>query len=168
MSFRLPLLMNGIERYNGNFDLICNHLGTNAYIKLLEWPGAAAFNTAPRQVWRRAAVTYTRSAATTVTATGANTAIAANTATLVANITSVSSVRATHITTTGKGHVKSSGIASSSAGGGVEEMLTAGWVRQGGNVTQLVVANAGHMAPGDAPEACYDMLQRFITGTPFA
>ena len=46
--------------------------------------------------------------------------------------------------------------------------ITAGWVRAGGNLTQLVVANAGRMAPADAPEACYDMLQRFLTDAPFA
>ena len=39
----------------------------------------------------------------------------------------------------------------------------AGWSREGGNLTQLVIANAGHMAPADAPLACLDMLRRFLT-----
>ena len=42
------------------------------------------------------------------------------------------------------------------------KLSTAGWFRSGGNLTQLVVANAGHMAPADQPEAVFDMLQKFL------
>ncbi|KAJ2259636.1 hypothetical protein EV176_006859, partial [Coemansia sp. RSA 451] len=37
----------------------------------------------------------------------------------------------------------------------------AGFVRSGGNLTHRVILNAGHMAPGDQPEACQDMVDRF-------
>ncbi|KAJ1734747.1 hypothetical protein LPJ61_000916 [Coemansia biformis] len=38
----------------------------------------------------------------------------------------------------------------------------AGFVRAGGNLTHCVILNAGHMAPGDQPEACQDMVDRFV------
>ncbi|KAJ2588577.1 hypothetical protein IWW49_002912 [Coemansia sp. RSA 1797] len=38
----------------------------------------------------------------------------------------------------------------------------AGFVRSGGNLTHRVILNAGHMAPGDQPEACQDMVDRFV------
>merc|ERR1711865_190170 len=92
------LLARGIHImvYNGNMDLICNHLGTDAYVrKSLTWAGKAQFLAAPRQVWK------------------------------VAN-------------------------------------SMAGWSRSAANFTQIVVANAGHMAPGDSPAACFDMVGRFV------
>ncbi|KAJ2822315.1 hypothetical protein IWW50_004265 [Coemansia erecta] len=38
----------------------------------------------------------------------------------------------------------------------------AGYVRSGGNLTHRVILNAGHMAPGDQPMACQDMVDRFV------
>ncbi|KAJ2713928.1 hypothetical protein H4R19_002003 [Coemansia spiralis] len=37
-----------------------------------------------------------------------------------------------------------------------------GYVRAGGNLTHRVILNAGHMAPGDQPEACQEMVDRFV------
>ncbi|KAJ2794211.1 hypothetical protein H4R20_006300 [Coemansia guatemalensis] len=37
-----------------------------------------------------------------------------------------------------------------------------GYARRGGRLTHRVVLNAGHMAPGDQPEACQDMVDRFV------
>ncbi len=93
----------------GNFDLICNHVGTTAYLQALEWPGAAAFRASSRRVWARAHA-------------------------------------ALH-------------------DGRPFELY--GWARSAGNLTQLVVANAGHMAPADSPDACLDMLTRFLSDVPF-
>ncbi|KAJ2329545.1 hypothetical protein IWW51_000544 [Coemansia sp. RSA 2702] len=36
-----------------------------------------------------------------------------------------------------------------------------GYDRSGGNLTHRVILNAGHMAPGDQPKACQDMVDRF-------
>ena len=36
-----------------------------------------------------------------------------------------------------------------------------------GNVTYAVVRGAGHMVPGDQPTRAYDLITRFIGGTPF-
>ncbi|KAJ1801560.1 hypothetical protein LPJ59_000181 [Coemansia sp. RSA 2399] len=38
----------------------------------------------------------------------------------------------------------------------------AGYERSGGLLTHRVILDAGHMAPGDQPEACLDMLSRFL------
>eukprot|EP00930_Biecheleria_cincta_P060289 TRINITY_DN45967_c0_g1_i1.p2 TRINITY_DN45967_c0_g1~~TRINITY_DN45967_c0_g1_i1.p2 ORF type:complete len:107 (-),score=16.82 TRINITY_DN45967_c0_g1_i1:13-291(-) len=79
-------------------DLICNHLGTDAYVRdALHWVGKAAFMAAPRQVWK---------------------------------------------------------VGSSMAG----------WSKSASNFTQIVVADAGHMAPSDSPAACLDMMKRFVGG----
>ena len=43
----------------------------------------------------------------------------------------------------------------------------AGYVRQTGNFVQVVIRDAGHMVPTDQPERAYDMISRFIEGTPF-
>ena len=32
---------------------------------------------------------------------------------------------------------------------------------------QVIVRAAGHIVPGDQPERAYDMIQRFIKGTPY-
>ncbi|KAJ2672766.1 hypothetical protein IWW42_002720 [Coemansia sp. RSA 1085] len=39
-----------------------------------------------------------------------------------------------------------------------------GYVRSGGNLTHWVILNAGHMAPGDQPEACLNMVESFVAG----
>ena len=76
--------------------MICNHVGTDSFLRALAWDGREDFLAAPRRVWR-------------------------------------------------------------ARGGGM-----AGWARSARNLTQLVVANAGHMAPADAPLACMDMLERLL------
>jgi hypothetical protein len=37
-----------------------------------------------------------------------------------------------------------------------------GFVQEGGNLTYLVVTNAGHMVPLDVPEVAFDMITRFV------
>lgn len=37
--------------YNGQFDLICNHLGTQELLRTMEWPHQAEFNAAERTYW---------------------------------------------------------------------------------------------------------------------
>ncbi|KAM7313799.1 hypothetical protein ISCGN_003591 [Ixodes scapularis] len=43
----------------------------------------------------------------------------------------------------------------------------AGYVRQAGNFTEVLVRNAGHILPYDQPDAAMDMISRFIDGTSF-
>jgi vitellogenic carboxypeptidase-like protein len=43
----------------------------------------------------------------------------------------------------------------------------AGYVRQVGKFSQVVVRGAGHMVPGDQPERALDMLDRFVSGVGF-
>jgi len=43
----------------------------------------------------------------------------------------------------------------------------AGYVRQAGHLTQVVVRGAGHMVPGDQPERALDMIERFVYGHSF-
>lgn len=44
----------------------------------------------------------------------------------------------------------------------------AGYVKEVGNIVDVLVRNAGHMAPADQPKWCYDMLMRFTHGKGFA
>ncbi|KAJ1895296.1 hypothetical protein LPJ66_004679 [Kickxella alabastrina] len=37
-----------------------------------------------------------------------------------------------------------------------------GYTRSGGNLSHWVILNAGHMSPGDQPEACLDMARRIV------
>ncbi|KAJ2158545.1 hypothetical protein GGF46_003695 [Coemansia sp. RSA 552] len=37
-----------------------------------------------------------------------------------------------------------------------------GYTRSGGNLTHRIILSAGHLAPGDQPEACQDMVDRFV------
>ncbi|CAN7997625.1 unnamed protein product, partial [Ixodes pacificus] len=43
----------------------------------------------------------------------------------------------------------------------------AGYVRQVGNFTEVLVRNAGHLLPFDQPEVALDMITKFIEGRPF-
>jgi len=43
----------------------------------------------------------------------------------------------------------------------------AGYVREVGEFRQVVVLAAGHMVPLDQPKSAYDMIHRFVRGTPF-
>ena len=83
--------------YNGNFDLICNALGTSNYL-MKQWPALLEVN---RTVWRSATTN-----------------------------------------------------------------ITAGWKLQHPNLalTQVVVANAGHLAPKDQPENMRELALNFVTG----
>ncbi|ERL95598.1 venom serine carboxypeptidase-like [Dendroctonus ponderosae] len=38
----------------------------------------------------------------------------------------------------------------------------AGYVKQAGNLTEVLVRNAGHMVPADQPQWAYDLLYRFV------
>lgn len=44
----------------------------------------------------------------------------------------------------------------------------AGYAREVGKFTHVVVRGAGHMVPGDQPARAYDMIERFIQGRSFA
>ncbi|KAF2070476.1 hypothetical protein CYY_008201 [Polysphondylium violaceum] len=37
--------------YNGQFDLICNHVGTTEYLDVLEWSGAEEWKNSSRYIW---------------------------------------------------------------------------------------------------------------------
>ena len=43
----------------------------------------------------------------------------------------------------------------------------AGYVRQGGGLTYVVIRGAGHLVPQDQPKRAFDMITRFIEGEPF-
>ncbi|RHY35703.1 hypothetical protein DYB26_008074 [Aphanomyces astaci] len=45
--------------------------------------------------------------------------------------------------------------------------VPAGFVQSGGNLTSIVVRDAGHLVPYDAPEAALDMVKRFIHSRSF-
>jgi vitellogenic carboxypeptidase-like protein len=55
----------------------------------------------------------------------------------------------------------------SEAGPGSTLPDVAGYVREVGKFTQVVVRGAGHMVPGDQPERALDMIDRFIAGKGF-
>jgi len=54
-----------------------------------------------------------------------------------------------------------------SKGPGSKQPDVAGYVRQAGRLTQVVVRGAGHMVPGDQPERALDMIERFVYGRSF-
>lgn len=43
----------------------------------------------------------------------------------------------------------------------------AGYVKQAGNLTEVLVRNAGHMVPGDQPQWAFDLITRFTHRKPF-
>lgn len=48
----------------------------------------------------------------------------------------------------------------------VENQL-AGYVKQAGNLTEVLVRNAGHMVPADQPQWSLDLITRFTRNKPF-
>lgn len=42
--------------------------------------------------------------------------------------------------------------------------LVAGYVKQAGNLTEILVRDAGHMVPTDQPKWAYDMVYKFVRG----
>ncbi|CAG9767344.1 unnamed protein product [Ceutorhynchus assimilis] len=44
----------------------------------------------------------------------------------------------------------------------------AGYVKNAGNLTEVMVRDAGHMVPKDQPEAAYDLVYKFIRGQPIS
>ena len=44
----------------------------------------------------------------------------------------------------------------------------AGWYKEADNLTQMVVVASGHLTPMDAPKQTLDMLNKFISQTPFS
>ncbi|KAL7688151.1 putative peptidase S10, serine carboxypeptidase, alpha/Beta hydrolase [Plasmopara halstedii] len=98
------LLQKGVRVlfYNGQWDMMCNHYGTEKLLLNLEWNGSEAYQQAPKYTWR---------------------------------------VQGHHI--------------------------PAGFAQQGGNLTYLVVAGAGHAVPMDVPDVAADMLYRFVNKLAF-
>lgn len=88
--------------YNGQWDMMCNHFGTEKLLLTLDWDAADSYRDAKKYTWN----------------------------------------------VDGKRD-------------------PAGFAQQGGNLTYLVVANAGHMVPYNAPDAAADMLRRFVTAQAF-
>lgn len=43
----------------------------------------------------------------------------------------------------------------------------AGYVKQAGNLTEILVRDAGHMVPADQPQWALDMISRFVSNKPF-
>jgi len=43
----------------------------------------------------------------------------------------------------------------------------AGWAKKVGNLTQVLVRNAGHMVPYDQPKWAFDLITRFTSGKSF-
>lgn len=43
----------------------------------------------------------------------------------------------------------------------------AGYVKQAGNLTEVLVRNAGHMVPTDQPKWAWDLMSRFTRNKPF-
>jgi len=48
-----------------------------------------------------------------------------------------------------------------------EDGIIAGYVTKSTNLTRVVLTNAGHMSPGDTPEAALTMMQNFIQNKEF-
>lgn len=88
--------------YNGQWDMMCNHFGTEKLLLTMDWAHADDYRDAKKYTWN----------------------------------------------VDGKRD-------------------PAGFAQQGGNLTYLVVANAGHMVPYNAPDAAADMLRRFVTAQAF-
>jgi len=95
-KYHIPILV-----YNGQMDLICNHVGTEAYLSTMSvWSGLAGWLRARRASW----------------------------------------------TVDGK---------------------IAGYVKNSGDLTFLIVLGGSHMAPMDQPQQSYDMIRRFMNGKKF-
>lgn len=45
-TYHMPILV-----YNGQFDLICNHVGTEAYLSTMQWKGLKDWSSSSRKVW---------------------------------------------------------------------------------------------------------------------
>lgn len=43
----------------------------------------------------------------------------------------------------------------------------AGYVKQAGKLTEILVRDAGHMVPADQPKWAYDLINRFVQNKPF-
>ncbi|KAI9911124.1 hypothetical protein PsorP6_008768 [Peronosclerospora sorghi] len=98
------LLQKGLRVifYNGQWDMMCNHYGTEKLLLSLNWQGSEAFQQATKYTWRVQ---------------------------------------------------------------GRKE--PAGFAQQGGNLTYVVVAGAGHMVTLDVPDVAADLLRRFVNGLGF-
>lgn len=88
--------------YNGQWDMMCNHVATERLLYELEWRNATEFYKAKRFVWT------------------------------VPNITA-----------------------------------SAGFVKEGGGLTYVVVADSGHMVPMDVPVVSLDLVKRFLAQKSF-
>ncbi|CAI5738763.1 unnamed protein product [Peronospora destructor] len=99
------LLEGGLQLlfYNGQWDMMCNHYGTEKLLLSLNWSGSNAYQQADKYTWRV------------------------------------------------QGHKE-----------------PAGFAQQGGNLTYVVVAGAGHMVPMDVPDVAAEMLRHFVDGLGFS
>lgn len=88
--------------YNGQWDMMCHHYGTEKLLLHLDWNGSTEYQAAKKYTW--------------------------------------------------------------SVNGRTEP---AGFAQQGGNLTYVVIAGAGHMVPMDVPDVAAEMVKRFIVGAPF-
>ncbi|EEC06223.1 serine carboxypeptidase, putative, partial [Ixodes scapularis] len=89
--------------YSGQLDISVAYPLTENFISTLQWSGAKALTTAPRQIW--------------ATPDGED---------------------------------------------------VAGYVKQVGNFTEVLIRNAGHMSPHDQPVVLLDMMVKFVDGKPFS
>ncbi|GAB5356359.1 hypothetical protein AAMO2058_000283800 [Amorphochlora amoebiformis] len=103
-AWKFPLILQSVKvlLYQGQFDWKDGVVSNDLWIRSLDWPGAAEYLNAKREIWR------------------------------------------------GTGQIF-------------------GWAKEvtGTNLTEVVVAGAGHMVPMDEPEAAKDMISRFIKGIDF-
>eukprot|EP01132_Coremiostelium_polycephalum_P005827 gene5827-7251_t len=101
-----PFLLSKLRilAYNGQFDLICNHVGTTMYLDEFQWSGSAQWTNEPRYIWQ----------------------------------------------------TQKDGM-----------LQTAGYSKNVGNLTFLLVLAASHMAPYDQPETTANMIYRFLNNNDF-
>lgn len=107
-AYRLEYLLNSssangrplrVLLFNGQYDYVCDYMGTEAYANSLEWAGAKEFREAPMEQW-------------------------------------------------------------------IVEGEEKGWYRSAGQLTTLVLLDAGHMCPFNQPMATWTMLNDFLQGWP--
>jgi carboxypeptidase C (cathepsin A) len=98
------MLQSGVRVlfYNGQWDMMCNHYGTEKLLLHLDWNGSTFYQEAKKYMW----------------------------------------------TTPGRNE-------------------PAGFAQEGGNLSYVVIANAGHMVPLDVPDVAVEMVRRFINSERF-
>ena len=160
----LPMLV-----YNGQFDLICNALGTDRYLQKLNFSGSASFHDAARRPWSLSDGTHAgwiKEGAGCVAACGASGA--ALLALLPAEALGASLPRFGRVWSAVLPWMRH-----------LHSTLFHLWAKETPHhlalrvrvrdrvrdrrMTQVVVIGAGHMAPADQPRACHTMALTWIT-----